>query len=360
MGDIEKSLNNISDSTVQQNSGNNSDNVGRDKVTHNHYNGITDETLQRILKSYEDTIDLLKEKLERTLSVEARDELIQKLTISQNELETKTQELAQLQTTFDQIKPNDTIRLKAKEILESQGVTQAIDYLQSIEAKEEQNRVDKGMKEQAQIFQLEAQLLKVENRYHEAKTAYKSMIRYDRSFDALFEYAYFFQSQNEFREATKRYEEALEHTTTYPQRATTLNNLAVLYKAQNKNKEALEAYSEALTLRRDLAKTNPDVYRPYVATTLNDLAVLYSDENKNKEALEAYSEALTLYRDLAKTNPDVYGVDYAQMLIMGVHYFDRDKQELEEARRILSDERYRDLHRARKLLEFLDSLKDML
>jgi len=167
------------------------------------------------------------------------------------------------------------------------------------------------MKTLAQKFQLQAQLLIVENRYSEAKEAYKQMIQYDRSYDSLFEYAHFLQKQNHFKEATREYENILVLELSQDHRATTLNNLAILYRAQNQNQEALKAYEEALGIRRELAKKNPTVYE----------------------------------------------IDYAKMLIMGVDYFERDKKDLEEAKDILSQERYREVYQAQKLLKQIEEIE---
>ena len=82
--------------------------------------------------------------------------------------------------------------------------------------------------------------------------------------------------------------------------------------------------------------------------TLNNLAVLYSDKNQSKEALN-------IYRKLAKTNPAVYSIDCANTVVMGVDLLGLDKQGLQEARRLL--EPFRDIPRAKKLLEIVESLE---
>ena len=63
---------------------------------------------------------------------------------------------------------------------------------------------------------------------------------------------------------------------------------------------------------RQLTKTNPAAYQPYVVTTLIDMAVLYSDTQRMKEAEIAYQEALDISRQLAKTNPAAYQPDVAR------------------------------------------------
>jgi tetratricopeptide (TPR) repeat protein len=132
-----------------------------------------------------------------------------------------------------------------------------------------------------------------------------------------------YSDTNRLKEAEVAYQEALSlrhdlaksNPSTYrPDVAMTLNNLANLYSDTNRLKEAEVAYQEALSLYRDLAKSNPSAYRPYVAGTLNNLANLYKATNRLKEAEEAYQEALALYRDLAESNPSAYRPDVAMTL----------------------------------------------
>ena len=93
---------------------------------------------------------------------------------------------------------------------------------------------------------------------------------------------------------------------------------------------------------------------PYVATTLNNFAVLQKDKNEFPQALEKFEEALKIRRELAKENPRTYEIVYAQMLIMGVDLFNKNKDSLNEARRILG--KYKNIYRANKLLDIIKKL----
>jgi len=377
-------------------------NSGNAIIGNNNQIGITDATLREILKTYQDKIYLLEEKLSNAPSQEEQLQLYRSLSKAQNELETKTQEVMKLQETLKSIQPDDAIANKAKEIFETKGINEAIEYLNGVEFQKQKDLTDKYMQETAKALKVKAEFIIIENRYEEAKTAYAQMTHYDRSFDSLFEYALFLQKQNYFKEAIQGYQNLLDLELSQANRALTLNNLANLYKAQNQHPEALQAYQEALKLYRDLAKANPSAYKPYVATTLNNLANLYKAQNQNQEALQAYQEALKLYRDLAKANPSVYNpyvantlnnlanlysdqnqhpealqayqealklrrelakanpnayeIVYAQMLIMGVDLFRQDKKDLQEAKKILEQERYKDVYQAQKFLQFIESL----
>jgi len=289
-GGINRSFNNIHDSNITV--------------------GISDTTYQKMIAPYEQIISDLKAKLEKAPSSDEQLELYRLLNIAKKELAKKTQEIQTLQQTIKTYQPNDTILIKMKQILDTKGTTEAINYLQGIEVQKEQERIDKSNQKLAKIFQTKAQLLIIENRYKEAKTAYAQMTHYDRSFDALFEYALFLQKQNYFEEAIQGYQNLLDLKLSQADRASVLNNLALLYQSQNQNQEALQAYQEALKLRRELAKANPNAYE----------------------------------------------IVYAQMLIMGVDLFRQDKKDLQEAKKILEQERYKDVYQAQKFLQFIESL----
>jgi len=281
--------------------------------------GITTETLKDIIEPYKLHINLLEEKLSHALPIEEKFKLENELAKAKQEFEKKSEEVARLQKTIDDIQPNEKILSKVKKILDTDGVDEAIEYLQSSEVIAKNSMVDELMIEQAKQFQLKAELLIVQNRYDEAKTAYEDMLKYDRSADRLFNVAEFLQEQNDFKDA-KKY------------------------------------YTEALKIGRELAKTNLSVYNPDVAMTLNNLAILERAENHNDKARAYFTEALEIYRALAKTNPDAFEIDYAHILIMGVDLFGQNRKNLEEAKKILSNERYQNIYRTKKLLDKANSL----
>ena len=58
-----------------------------------------------------------------------------------------------------------------------------------------------------------------------------------------------------------------------------LNNLGNLLCVTNDFKQAQAYFEEALEIYRELAKQNPEVYKPYVALTLNNSGILLYDTN---------------------------------------------------------------------------------
>ncbi len=85
--------------------------------------------------------------------------------------------------------------------------------------------------------------------------------------------------------------------------ATTLNNLGNLYGDTQRLKESEQAFQEALQIRRELAKSNPTAYQPYVAQTLNNLGILYITTGRPKESAVVLEEALHIFQELATSNP---------------------------------------------------------
>ena len=130
----------------------------------------------------------------------------------------------------------------------------------------------------------------------------------------------FYSNTNQFKEAEKCYQEALEIYCKLAKQkpeayegniAVTCNNLGVLYSDTNRIKEAEEYDRKALEILRRLAKENPEVYEEYVADTCNNLGILYHKTNQMKEAERYYQEALEIRRRLAKENPEAYEGDVA-------------------------------------------------
>jgi hypothetical protein len=101
-----------------------------------------------------------------------------------------------------------------------------------------------------------------------------------------------------------------------PYVAQTLNSLAVLYRDTQRMKEAEIDFQEALDIRRQLAKTNPAAYQPDVAQTLNNLAILHIETGNLAQADEEIDEALTINREHYKASPAVAAGDLAKSLLI--------------------------------------------
>jgi tetratricopeptide (TPR) repeat protein len=71
-------------------------------------------------------------------------------------------------------------------------------------------------------------------------------------------------------------------------------------------KEALAAIEEAVSINRELARANPDAFRPELASSLNGRWDVLSKLGRQEEALAAIEEAVAIYRELARANPESF------------------------------------------------------
>ncbi|MBK8454910.1 MAG: tetratricopeptide repeat protein [Thiofilum sp.] len=159
-----------------------------------------------------------------------------------------------------------------------------------------------------------------------------------------FDYSLLLQKQNQRNEAEQVYIALLkqwkaESTLNNAKIAGLLNNLAALIDDDtHRRNDAESLYNEALTLRRQLAKDNPNIYLPHVAMTLNNLATLVDDDTQRRNDAESlYNEALTIYRQLAKQNPNVYLPDVAMTLNNLANLVSDDAQRRKDAETLYNE-----------------------
>ena len=145
----------------------------------------------------------------------------------------------------------------------------------------------------------------------------------------------FYSNTNQFKEAGKCYQKALEICRRLSRKAPeaydrdvamACNNLGVFYHRTNRMKEAEEYYQEVLDIYRRLEKKNPEAYEGYVADACNSLGNLYRDTKRMKEAEECYQKALEIRRRVAKKNSDAYEGNVADSCNnLGIFYSDTNR-----------------------------------
>ncbi|MGE4292515.1 MAG: tetratricopeptide repeat protein, partial [Desulfovibrio sp.] len=99
-----------------------------------------------------------------------------------------------------------------------------------------------------------------------------------------------------------------------PERATLLNNLSIHLDASGDTPGALKAIQEAVDIRRELAKQDPERFRPDLARSLNNLSNRLAASGDNQGALKVIQEAVDIYRELAKQDPERFRPDLASSL----------------------------------------------
>jgi len=134
-----------------------------------------------------------------------------------------------------------------------------------------------------------------------------------------------------------------------------LHNLGNLHSDKNEFSLAFSEYKEALKILKELTKKNPRAYLLDLAMTLNSLAILYKDMDEISLGLEKYEESLILYKKLAKEHPQAYEIEYGKMVLEGVVLFEKDKNDLKEAKTLLL--KYPDIPKAQKFLQMIDDLE---
>ncbi|MDF1490304.1 tetratricopeptide repeat protein, partial [Tessaracoccus caeni] len=99
-----------------------------------------------------------------------------------------------------------------------------------------------------------------------------------------------------------------------PDLAGSLNNQANQRAEVGDRAGALEAIDVAVTISRQLAETNPAAFLPNLAMSLNNQAKQRSEAGDRAGALKAIDEAVTHYRQLTETNPAAFLPDLAVTL----------------------------------------------
>lgn len=150
----------------------------------------------------------------------------------------------------------------------------------------------------------------------------------------LTDWATYYGENNRFNEAEAAYKEALsirrklakKNPNNLPYVANILVNLGLLHFYTDNHSKTEDNYNEALKIYRELADENPNAYRPKVAWTLSNFGNLYRFTRRFSKALAAYNEALDIREQLAKENPGnpiAFELDATSILIvMGYLYQD--------------------------------------
>lgn len=349
------------------------DNIGRDKVIHNHLYGSVD--YQRLMADIAETEEDLREI--PTDNISKRLQKGEKLAALHKQLEDFKADVFRLHELFTRI-PINTERLRqakahfdrgefreADAVLKAEEISAEVEQLKAAEhaAEDRLAAVRKDLADKANEFLLKAQLSQItpveagEDRFQRTESYFEQALATARTAGILVAYALFLHNHSAFRKAEPLWQEALKKyrdiTEGEPEAiaadiAITLNNLGVLHKETAKYGSALKEYEEALNIYQFLAKSNPEAFRPYLATTLNNLGNLHFHQNDFGPALKAYQAALKIGRSLAKVNQEAFLPGVAQTLhnIANLHFEKEEHvQALEECKEALSI--YQDLAKSK-------------
>ncbi|MCL2661455.1 MAG: tetratricopeptide repeat protein, partial [Acidobacteriaceae bacterium] len=180
----------------------------------------------------------------------------------EEEKERLTNELIKLQQ--EKAASTESIDVQISMLL-AEGKLDDADDLLSRQVKAQQTNYAKA------FFDL-GRIKKLRFKWDDALDAYRKAWKLEKNTKYGSSLAYLARKRNRFNEAITTYEALIPLYANQADRAGALNNLAILYSDTNRMEKAESAYDEALKIRRELAESSPDVYRPDVASTLNNLA----------------------------------------------------------------------------------------
>jgi len=310
-----------------------------------------------LAKSYEyqDLLDRLKTKQELfdlvpEENIEKRLQLSTEINQLNEVFEQFKRDVLALAETFNKIEINTDRLSRAKEFFDKGEIGEARAVLETeleqmqdeqtylLKEKEKyETRVLPNLINNSEEFYLLAMATQTDydnpNRFEDTCNYFETSIKSHATKHNVFQWAYFLKAHNQFSKAEKFYQKYLNDFASeisITERAMTLNNLAILHSDQNNYDEALKEFEEALQIYRQLAETNPHAYLPDVAMTLNNLANLHKAQNNYDEALKEFEEALQIYRQLAETNPHAYLPDVA-MTLNNLAVLHKDQNNYDEA-----------------------------
>ncbi|WPD23712.1 MAG: tetratricopeptide repeat protein [Candidatus Electrothrix scaldis] len=315
------------------------DNVGRDKVVHQHLYGSVDyqRLTADIAETEEDLREIPADNIPRRLKKG------EKLAALRKQLEDFKADVFRLHELFTRI-PINTERLrKAKEhfdkgeFREADALLKAEDIQQDVEqckarraaAMETVAAMDQDLAYLANEFLVKARLSLVmpvgegEERFKQTVGYFEQALAAARTTDILFEYAVFLYEHNAFSKAEVLCQESLEvyrredeadATTFLSGVAMALNNLAALHQRTQKYGPALKEYKEALKIFRFLVEVEPKKFQSGLALILNNLGELHRVTDNFNLSEGELDEALQLRRIFARENLKEFGSDVAQTL----------------------------------------------
>lgn len=144
-----------------------------------------------------------------------------------------------------------------------------------------------------------------------------------------------------------------------PSLASNLTHQAKIYSRNGDFNNALIKYDQALIyyykFRDKKFETHGSHYLLGMWSAMKSVTVLFMDHSMKYHAIKNFIEANVIIDYLYEKFPKRYEQEYAQMLVLGCHHFDMDKEKLKMARSIL--EKYGELVTSKKLLAIIDSIE---
>lgn len=260
------------------------------------------ETLKELIAS---KTEIVRDKTE---IIELKNNVIVQLKISLSEKQQRLDENEQrfatllLENNGKDFTGSKELHAKAVEALMKGNREKALTILNRQALLEEKNKLDAEKQQQVDGWFLRANLLKSEDTWgEELNECYKFAVDILSNWSTNLEAGNHFQFINDFIKANYYYQICLLKAVSDEEKAATLNNLAVLQRAKNEFEKAEASYEEALSIRRELARLNPQTYLPDVGMTLINMGIYYKESKIDKElSIQLTDEAITLLAPFAE------------------------------------------------------------
>lgn len=243
--------------------------------------------------------------------------------IDESEVDTLAQRAIEL---FNQGQLEEAIRL-----FEQGNYLKKIDDALKIKTQAEELRqkadsaevlADKDIEEYKKSIQAQVSAYKMSNEWDKAGELLKGLADKLQTLDAIWNYAFFSQKQNQFVAAEKYYKlyinklSSLSDTKSEENEqklANCYNNFAKLYRDTQRFTESEQMFKSSLDIRKRLSASNPQVYEPDLANSYNNLGHLYYKTQRFLESEQMYKLALEIRKRLSVSNPLVYEPDLAMI-----------------------------------------------
>lgn len=233
--------------------------------------------------------------------------------IDESEVDTLAQRALDL---FNQGKADEAIRLfeqghymdKLDKALKN---SQQADQLKAVAEQAKEQATQDSLKA-LQSLKAQIEAYKMNNEWKKAGELLKGLADRLNTVRACWNYAYFCDNQNNFKDSEVYYKRAIsildkqedkESLDNVKNKASLLNNLATLYYCTHRFTEGEAMYKEALEICHRLAYSNPQTYESDVAQTQYNIGLLKIDMKQYKEAIPPLEETLSIYRRISQTNP---------------------------------------------------------
>jgi len=291
--------------------------------------GLSQKTVDNFIQKYKDTVSSLERQLRRTVSIEEKLKVSEKLNQAEAKLLKKEKEIL----SFKEFIENSNLKVvrEITKIYENKGLDSVLAYFNSTKFNDFETNTQKNTKELSGAYIFKAKVFELNNEYDKAKKAYSKALEYNETFETLTLYADFLNNQNYFDEAIitlERIKFKLKSHTLKEREyrdediASVLNTLGNLYLTKELLKKAEKSFNLSLEYAQKAIKKRGinHLYSEIVSfTSLGDLAGL---KHNLQMAEKFYSDAVVIIDKMHQKYPKSFRQEEAMLLqkMSGIYF----------------------------------------